>query len=123
MIGDDFNLIKAYEAVPGRIYDVALQRRRQPVRRRQQPRRHGRSARLRNRQRQAAAQARRPARARCTPWPSARAARSWRRPASTALVRLNDAETGKLIKEFTPVPAGADESRRSGQVVESDTIR
>ena len=30
------------------------------------------------------------------------------------VVRLNDAETGKLIKEFAPVPDGAGQSRGDG---------
>ena len=40
-IGDDFNLIKAYEAMPGRIYAVHFNADGSTIRRRQQPGRHG----------------------------------------------------------------------------------
>ncbi len=44
VIGDDFNLIKAYEAVPGRIYDVQFNHDGSRFVGRQQPGRHGRGA-------------------------------------------------------------------------------
>ena len=107
VIGDDFNLIKAYEAMPGRIYDVHF---------------NADGSRfvvgssldgtgevrvyetdsgklLRKLEGQHGAGVRRRL--------FAPTARSWPRPASTAWCGLNDAETGKLIKEFSPVPTGA----------------
>ena len=47
VIGDDSNLIREFPAMPGRVFSVAVSRRRQADRRRQQPRRHGRGRRLR----------------------------------------------------------------------------
>ena len=108
VIGDDFNLIKAYEAGAGSDLRRPLQRRRQPL---------CRSAAAWTAPAKCAST--RPTAASCctsskastapsTPSPSAPAARSWPRPGSTAWCGLNDADTGKLIKEFS---SGADQRR------------
>ena len=83
-IGDDFNLIKAYEAVPGRIYDAHFNADGSRFAVGSSLDGTGEVRDLRDRQRQAAAQARRPTRRRLRRRLSAPAARSWPRPASTA---------------------------------------
>ena len=104
VIGDDANKVREYEAMPGRIYAAGVQRRRQPVRRRQQPRRHRRGARLPDGRRQAACRSSRARRAACYAVAFRPDGKQVASAGFDGIVRLNDPTTGKLIKEFVPVP-------------------
>jgi len=105
-IGDDYNLIKAYEAAPGRIYDVDFDAdgKRFVVGSsldgsgevRVYETESGKLLRKLDGQRGAVY---------CVRFsPSGKVVAS---AGFDGVVRLNDAETGQLIKEFSPVPEGA----------------